>query len=405
MVSQVKDRSEAVRRLRNAWWTHDRSAQQIFSVLEGADRRTRAVGGLVRDTILGSQVIGGDIDMATELLPDDVLARARNAGMSCYPTGIDHGTVTIRNGQVIAEVTTLRQDIETDGRHAKVQFGTNWQTDAERRDFTMNALYADYDGALFDPLDGLHDLMSRRVRFIGDADQRIEEDRLRVFRFFRFTASHGNEKYDAQGLAACARAADRLGQISAERIGAEMVKMLGLPKVVASLARMTKIGVMDFTIEALQALVRYEAKTSSPVVAARLAVLLGERQLDRMRAEWRLSSALVKEASEIRKAAQMMIEGDLYNAAYRHGRFAYVSIPVACAMANWSVEQCGQVSEFWEKMDVPGFPISGKDLLEAGFSQGPELGQALRKIESDWVQSGFSLQRGELLERLKLYLA
>lgn len=404
MTNPAENRSEAVQRLRKSWWVHDRSAQQIFSILEGEDQRTRAVGGLVRDTILGANSMGGDVDMATELLPDDVIARARRAGMSCYPTGLAHGTVTIRNGQVIAEVTTLRQDVVTDGRHAQVKFGTDWTIDAQRRDFTMNALYADYNGALFDPLNGLNDLFARRVQFIGDPDQRILEDRLRVFRFFRFTASHGQENYDTAGLDACERAAGNLVQLASERIGTEMVKMLALPKIVGTLARMTKIGVMDFSVESLQALVRYEAKTGSPVVAARLAVLLGKMDLERMRTEWRLSNALVKEARQIREAADMMIKGDLYNSAYRHGRFAYVAIPVACAVGEWSPAQCDEVNEFWERMTVPSFPVKGQDLIDAGYAQGPKLGQALHQVEEEWVAGGFVLEREELLARMNKYL-
>ncbi len=405
MTNPAENRLEAVQRLRKSWWVHDRSAQQIFSVLEGENQRTRAVGGLVRDTILGMNSMGGDVDMATELLPDDVIARARRAGMSCYPTGLDHGTVTIRNGQVIAEVTTLRQDVVSDGRHAQVKFGTDWHIDAQRRDFTINALYASYNGALFDPLDGLADLFDRRVKFIGDPDQRILEDRLRVFRFFRFTASHGREKYDIAGLEACERAAGNLAQLASERIGAEMIKMLAMPKIVGTLARMTKIGVMDFSIESLQALVRYEAKTSSPVVAARLAVLLGKMDLERMRSEWRLSNALVKEAREIREAADMMVKGDLYNSAYRHGRFAYVAIPVACAVGEWSPTQCAEVNDFWERMTVPSFPVKGQDLIDAGYAQGPKLGQALHQVEAEWVAGGFVLEREELLARMTKYLS
>ncbi|MCF6301735.1 MAG: CCA tRNA nucleotidyltransferase [Devosiaceae bacterium] len=401
----VHGRHDAVTRLRTAWWVRDQSAQQIFDVLGAKEHRTRAVGGLVRDTILGVTSLGGDIDLATELLPDDVLKLARGAGMSCYPTGYDHGTVTVRNGQVTAEVTTLRQDVVTDGRHARVKFGTNWEVDAKRRDFTMNAIYAGFNGALYDPLDGLGDALSGKVRFIGDPDQRIAEDRLRVFRFFRFTASHGQEQYDKLGLDACARAAGDLHALSAERKGAEMTKILGLPHVVVTLARMTKIGVLAFSIEDLQALLRYEKTTQSPVVAARLALLEGEGVLERLRVAWRLSNALVSETRSIRSAARKMIDGELYDAAYRHGRFAYVAVPVACALANWTKEQCREINEFWEEINVPGFPISGDDLLEAGFSQGPELGKALRRIEQDWVQGGFILQRDELLVRLKKYMA
>lgn len=404
MAIQAQGRLEAVTRLRAAWWVREPNAQQIFSLLGGREKLTRAVGGLVRDTVLNVTSLGGDIDLATELMPDEVIKRAREAGMSCYPTGYDHGTVTIRNGHTLAEVTTLRQDVDTDGRHAKVKFGTDWQADARRRDFTMNAIYAEYNGALFDPMDGLDDVLSRRVRFIGDPEKRIREDRLRVFRFFRFTASHGNEHYDVAGLNACAAAVGDLHQLSAERIGNEMSKLLALPRVVATLARMTKIGLLHFSIEDLQALLRYEKKTQSPVVAGRLALLGGEVVLDELRDRWRLSGALITEAKAIRSAALKMIAGELYDAAYRYDRFAYVAIPVACAIANWNEEKCRQVTDFWDQMSVPSFPVSGDDLLKAGFEQGPGLGRALRLIEGEWVQSGFVLQRQDLLERLKKYL-
>ncbi len=400
----MKGRHEAVTRLRAAWWVRAPDAQQIFSLLGGEEKQTRAVGGLVRDTVLDMTSLGGDIDLATELLPDEVLQRAREAGMPCYPTGYDHGTVTIRNGQVIAEVTTLRQDVTSDGRHARVKFGTDWRADARRRDFTMNAIYAEQNGALFDPLDALADVLARRVRFIGDPVKRICEDRLRVYRFFRFTASHGNEQFDEAGLEACAAAVGDLKQISAERIGHEMSKILALPRVVATLARMTKIGLLDFSIEDLQALLRYENKTQSPIVAARLALLGEEGVLDRLASAWRLSGALISEAKSIRSAALKMIAGELYDAAYRHSRFVYVAVPVACAIASWNEEKCREINDFWGQMEVPRFPISGGDLLEAGFEQGPDLGKALRRIESEWVQSGFALERADLLEQLKKYL-
>ncbi len=236
-------RHDAIIHLRSAWWVKDRSVRQIFTILDGPAGQTRAVGGIVRDTIVGKTSVDGDLDMATELLPDEVTKRARAAGMSCYPTGIDHGTVTIRNGQIVAEVTTLRKDVKTDGRHAVVEFGTNWGADARRRDFTMNALYAAPSGALYDPLDGLEDLLNGRVRFIGDPDQRIAEDRLRVYRFFRFCASHGGEHCAGEDMQACKRSAHDLGDLSAERVGAEIIKMLGLSRVVATFANMRKAGI------------------------------------------------------------------------------------------------------------------------------------------------------------------
>lgn len=397
-------RHDAILRMRSAWWVKDRSVRQIFSMLDGPAGQTRAVGGIVRDTILGRTNVDGDLDMATELLPKEVVKRARAAGMQSYPTGIDYGTVTIRNGKIVAEVTTLRKDVKTDGRHAVVEFGTNWGVDARRRDFTMNALYAAPSGALYDPLDGLDDLLNGRVRFIGDPDQRIAEDRLRVYRFFRFCASHGGESCAGEGMLACKRAAHDLGDLAAERVGAEIVKMMGLPRVAATFANMRKVGILDFNVAALQALARYEDKTGSPVVAARLAVLMDFIDMGRMKEEWRLSGAVVREAQEVRRMAQLMIEDSLYEAAYRHGRFAYVAMPVASTLADWSVEKMQDVRSFWDQMVVPAFPVDGEDLLDAGFAQGPELGKALRRVEADWVGSGFNLTRDDLLEKLGSYL-
>src|SRR5690606_31456053 len=177
-----------------------------------------------------------DVDLATELLPHEVMDRAQRAGVAAYPTGITHGTVTLKLGALVAEVTTLREDIETDGRHAVVTFGTSWRHDAARRDFTLNALYAGMDGTLFDPLGGLEDCLGRKVRFIGRPAQRIEEDRPRAYRSFRSSASHGNERVDPGGYTACHAAAGTLGRLAAERVGSEMRRMLRLPRVGNTLA-------------------------------------------------------------------------------------------------------------------------------------------------------------------------
>ncbi|MCS6760402.1 MAG: CCA tRNA nucleotidyltransferase, partial [Candidatus Devosia euplotis] len=187
--------------LRSAEWLLRTQTQAIFAALDGARGRTRAVGGVVRDTLMEREHANPDIDLATELLPEVVLARAAAAGIAGYPTGIAHGTVTLKLGDALAEVTTLRRDIETNGRHAIVAFGTDWAADAGRRDFTLNALYCGADGTLFDPLDGVEDALAGKVRFIGDAGERIAEDGLRVYRFFRFSASHGQQQFDPAGVA------------------------------------------------------------------------------------------------------------------------------------------------------------------------------------------------------------
>jgi len=342
-----------------------------------------------------------DLDLASELEPDEVMKRARAAGMSCYPTGIEHGTVTLRNGRVSAEVTTLRQDIKTDGRHAQVLFGTDWLADAKRRDFTINALYASMNGALYDPLDGLKDLSESRVRFIGNPDQRIKEDRLRVLRFFRFCASHANEVHDPAGLAACKRAAGSLDMLSGERVGAEMLKIMALQRVAATLAKMSEIGVLDFGPETLKVLGAYEKLTASPVALARLAIVLNDIEAKKLQEKWRLSNAVIKEAGQIGAAAKLILDGDFNQAAYKFFRLGFAALAVAGAIAGWDEARLHAAMEVFHDLKVPPFPISGRDLLDAGFKPGPQLGAALRRVEKEWVNSSFRLERDELLERLE----
>ncbi len=398
-------RHQAVVRLRRAHWVRDGDFSRIFEILDGRDDRTRAVGGIVRDTIIGKADMRADVDLASELVPEEVMKRALEAGMSCYPTGIEHGTVTIRHGRVTAEVTTLRQDITTDGRRAKVRFGSDWRADAERRDFTINALYASMNGALYDPLGGLEDLFCHRVRFIGDPDRRIREDRLRVLRFFRFSASHGREICDPAGLAACGRFAAELGLLSAERVGAEMLKILALQRVAATLALMTKVGVLDLGVHTLQVLARYEDLTCSPVALARLAILMKAVEPKKLQQKWRLSKVTVREALEIGRAAQLIVKKDFNQAAYRYARLGVVALPVAAATGSWDERDLHQAMQKYHEIQVPGFPLNGRDLIEAGFAPGPRLGDALRLIEGEWVDSGFKLERQQLLERLKTLLA
>ncbi|VAW23188.1 CCA tRNA nucleotidyltransferase [hydrothermal vent metagenome] len=285
-----------------------------------------------------------------------------------------------------------------------MEFGTDWGLDARRRDFTINALYCDMKGSLFDPLAAFEDLKERRVRFIGDPDQRLAEDRLRVYRFFRFTASHGGEIGDEEGLAACKRFSGDLGNLPAERIGAEMEKIFALPKIAATLAMMTRANVLDLDIGLLSALASYEDITGVPTISARLAILLGQMEIDFLRKSWRLSNSICAEAVSVREVAQMMIAGDHFQAAYKYGRLAYVALPVAAAISNWSNDEYENTRGLWDSMDVPSFPISGNDLLRSGFAQGEKLGQALRQIEAEWVKSGFKLSREQMLEKIKVFL-
>ena len=384
-------------RLEKVEWLERTAVQTIFAALGGDDGKARAVGGIVRDSLIGRVRDSNDIDMATELLPVAVMQKAKAAGIATYPTGIDHGTVTLRLDETSVEVTTLRQDVETDGRHAQVRFGTDWTMDAQRRDFTINALYCGPDGALFDPLGGAGDLINGRVRFIGDAGQRIAEDGLRVYRFFRFSASHGNQVFDPEGLAACRDAADELDHISRERVGAEMVRMLALPLVARTLAIMDGLGLVRMERVSVAALERYEA-LGGMGVEARMALLGGD--VGRLRSEWRLSNAMGNRVERITAASDLIARGDVAWAAYRFGEEAVEGLAVTAAREDWQRDRLMETARDLGRLPVAPLPVNGQDLTERGMKPGPEMGSALAMMERAWVESGFLASREELLAQL-----
>jgi poly(A) polymerase len=385
-------------RIENAEWLQRPAVQTILSVLEGGEGRTRVVGGVVRDSLIGRMREHADIDMATELLPVAVMQKAKASRIDAYPTGIDHGTVTLRLDGTTVEVTTLRQDVKTDGRHAQVEFGTDWVADAERRDFTLNALYCFADGTLFDPLGGVGDLLNGRVRFIGNAAQHIAEDGLRVYRFFRFSASHGGEEFDAEGLAACRDAAEDLDHISRERVGVEMMRMLALPHVAKTIGVMDRFGLVRIEPGAAQALARYEA-LGGHSAPARLA-LLGRESLELRQADWRLSKAVVAHAAQIGEAAAMLRRGDIGWAAYRFGEDAVEGLAVAAAEEGWPRERLAEMARDLGRLPVAPLPVGGTDLTARGMKPGPDMGAAIAIMERAWVESEFSLDKDALLERI-----
>ncbi|MEO5807759.1 CCA tRNA nucleotidyltransferase [Devosia sp.] len=388
----------AMLRLQQAEWLARPEVQDIFRLLDGETGRTRAVGGIVRDTVLERVTPESDVDMATELLPAEVMARAVAAGIAAYPTGIDHGTVTLRHGAVRVEVTTLRKDIETDGRHAVVQFGSDWVADARRRDFTLNALYANMDGELFDPVDGIADCRAGHVRFIGDPAKRIAEDGLRVYRFFRFSASHGQQKFDAAGLAACGEAAGRLAHLSPERVGAEMVRMLSLPRIAATLAQLEDIGLVDFGLDAQRLLLAYERQAGVPSLEGRLALL--HKRCPPVQGKWRLSNDVIARALALYDAAKLLVALSLNEAAYRFAAILPEALDVAGVEAGWGEAGKAAVLEKLSFIEPKPLPVSGNDLIARGFAPGPALGLALRGLERQWVESGFTLGPQQLLDLL-----
>ena len=390
-------------RLKAAAWL--RAVRPILSALDGAAGRSRVVGGAVRDTLLGLGRPVKDIDVATELVPEVVADRAQAAGFRVVPTGLAHGTVTVLGAGIRAEVTTLREDVETDGRRARVVFGTDWNADARRRDFTMNALYCDLDGVLCDPVGGLDDCLARRVRFVGDPDRRIAEDRLRVLRYFRFCATHGDQRFDPEALAACARIGGDLGPVSAERIGQEMTRLLAAPKVADTFDAMAAAGLLPalgLDGSAREDLVRLEAGGRHPAAAERLAVLGHDAAgLAALGRRWRLSRAQVAEAEANLAFLPVVAAQDWNRLHYRAGPNGRRYLDFAFALGRVDAPGRAEGEAALAQPAPPAFPLTGDDLLAAGFTPGRALGEALEVARDAWITSGFTLSREALLERVR----
>ncbi|USA40166.1 CCA tRNA nucleotidyltransferase [Pelagerythrobacter marinus] len=366
-------------------WTRREGLAALVAAL-GADQ-VRWVGGAVRDTLLGQPV--NDVDAATPLTPDAVIDRLRAAGIRAIPTGIEHGTVTavLPDGNV--QVTTLRRDVSTDGRRATVAFATDWREDAARRDFTINALYAAPDsGTVFDWFGGLDDLAARRVRFIGEARQRIREDHLRILRYFRFQARFGT-RLDEEAEQACAELAPMLKGLSRERVAAELLNLLSLPDPADTLERMHGLGVLPVvlpeggraTIAALRRLVaaeRASAVARDPV--RRLAALLPALPpvAETVASRLRLSKAQ-RERIACAAARSAADREDPRALAYREGR--------ECAIDRLLL--AGEDPSPLIGWEVPRLPLKGGEIVARGVAAGPEVARLLRAVEREWVAEGF----------------
>lgn len=364
-----------------AAWRDRPGLDRLAAALGAEQGAARYVGGAVRDTLLGLPV--ADIDIATRHAPQEVVARLEAAGIKAIPTGIAHGTITAVSSGTVVEVTTLRRDVTTDGRHATVAFTDDWQEDAARRDFTMNALYADpLDGTVYDWFGGRDDLAAGRVRFIGDPYRRIAEDHLRILRFFRFHARFG-DAIDEAGLDACTHRANDLMALSRERIAAELLKLLVARRAVPVIALMVERGILRpvlpeiADVPALEALAAREAQAGiAPDAIRRLAALIPREAADAVGARLRLSNADRK-----RLIAATEGPGDEGSRA--------LAYRVGPQIAVDRLLLAGESPQDVEGWSPPRLPISGGDLVARGIERGPEVARALRAIESRWLAENF----------------
>lgn len=371
-------------------WLKGPAARATATALEEHGYVALFVGGCVRNTLLGEPV--SDLDLATDALPSDVMRIAEAAGIRAIPTGLDHGTVTLVHEETPVEVTTFRSDTETDGRHAVVRFSREVAEDAARRDFTMNALYCDARGWIHDPLGGLLDVEQRRLRFVGVASERVQEDYLRILRFFRFYAWYADPEFgmDKQGLQACADGADGLSQISAERIGYEMRKLLSAPYSSFAIAAMEESGVLKQVLpnSDVQALNRFEALYPGPDAICRLAALGGEDPEER----FRLTRAERKRLAMLR--AEVRTDAGAAELAWRHG---IAEGEVICILRAALLRQAlpANLTAEIERGAAAIFPVKASD-LGASYS-GALIGERLRALETAWIASDFTLDRHSLL--------
>jgi poly(A) polymerase len=402
--------SDGSPRLTDAPWLTRGPLARLLTLLDRDGEEARVVGGAVRNALLGEPL--GDIDVATTALPDEVMRRAEQAGLKAVPTGIEHGTVTvIVNGEPF-QVTTLREDIETFGRKAVVRFGREWKADAERRDFTMNALSASPDGTVHDAVSGLADLKARRVRFIGDPQMRIREDYLRILRFFRFHAAYGRGELDAAGMHAAVLLREGLDQLSRERIRMELIKLLLAPSAAPTLQAMTDSGILDRVLAGVPVVPRFarlvaiEAKLGLDPDAVRrlgaLAVFIiedAERLWQRLRLSNPEHERLASMADGWWHTSPRLEENQARALLYALGPERYRDR----VLHAWVHEGADVQDRDWRKLaelparwQAPAFPLRASDFMGRGVEKGPALGAALAAGEAAWIAAGFPLDAAAL---------
>ncbi|MBO9395241.1 CCA tRNA nucleotidyltransferase [Shimia sp. R9_2] len=376
-------------------WLTAPATQAVCAMLETDKHQALFVGGCVRNALLGAPV--NDIDISTDARPEKVMALAKAAGLNAIPTGIEHGTITVVSGGIPHEITTFRRDVETDGRRAVVAFSDHVEDDAHRRDFTMNALYARSDGTVVDPLGGLADLKARRLRFIDVAEDRIREDYLRILRYFRFHAFYGDpaEGMDPEALAAIAANIEGIASLSKERIGAEMVKLMGAPDPAPAVAAMRSTGALTAVIQgtddrALAPLVHLEGLAGlAPEPMRRLAALGGQQVAEALR----LSKKRARQLETLRNGVESPDSPGALG--YYHGVDLGQPIVLLRAALLEMPLMPDALSEV-ARGAAATFPIRPADLMDR--FQGAALGQRLKQLEARWIESQFTLTAAALLD-------
>jgi poly(A) polymerase len=395
--------------LKNAPWLKSGATSRVLKLLNADGEQARVVGGAVRNALLNIAI--GDVDIATTALPDEVIRRAKVAGIKSVPTGIDHGTVTLVVDAQPFEVTTLREDTETFGRKAKVAFGRDWVGDARRRDFTINALSVGIDGVVHDYVGGLDDIAARRVRFIGDPAQRIEEDYLRILRFFRIHAAFGAGEVDRAGYLACIRARAGLASLSAERVRMEILKLLVADGAITATEAMADGGLLQPIVGG----VVYAGPFVAMIAAERALSLKGDaiRRLAalavavtedarRLATRLRLSNAEAKRLDSMGHRWWRLAEMDEARARrllYRLGEDAYrerVMLAWARSANPGAAARWRELATLPARWSAPRFPLKAADFIARGVAEGPQLGHVMTLAEDAWLAADFPLDPSAL---------
>ena len=382
--------------LARAQWLNESRLQAVLAVLNTGGE-TRVAGGAVRNALMGLPI--RDVDLATSLEPRDVIQLAKGAGFGVHPTGIEHGTVTVVNRAAAFEVTTLRHDLETDGRRAVVAFTKDFADDAARRDFTMNALYCSRKGEIYDYTNGYADILKKRVKFVGVPAERIKEDYLRILRFFRFHAAYGKGKPDAAGLAACKRLRAGLDGISAERKRQELMKLLVAPRAVETLKVMAETSILKKILPTVDQWRVLSRLPLDPIL--RLYAMAKEPAA--LKDSLRLSNDEAARLAALKAAPRLaptLREKEQRALLYQLGPHCFADAAVlslAQSRAALGDRAWAKLLKLPSRWQAPVFPLTGKDFLQRGMAPGPRLGQLLQQIEDYWIAGDFCATKADLL--------